>query len=217
MASSQSSFGSDDRPARAAHGRRASTSPSTVARQSLSRIGDLARRPAATQLVAGRTQRAGQVGRAEAAQRQHVGDHPLARPCRRPGSSPRRRPCRTRPRCSRRRRAGNRRRGDRGRRQWLAAHRSAAVDQQAQRRVRRAPRPAPAAARGRSPRPRRGGLDDRVEAGIEVEVAAVGSVRLLDDLADAASRRSDPAGEIQEQPRRPAAGRARAVVGRSPR
>ncbi len=44
------------------------------------------------------------------------------------------------------------------------------------------------------------GLGDRIETGVEVEVAAVGSVRLLDDPADAAPRRRSATSEIQEQP-----------------
>ena len=75
---------------------------------------------------------------------------------------------------------------------------------------------APAAARGRSTdRCRAPALDDRVEARVDVEVAAVGPVRQLDHLADA-SRAVRPApADLQEQPAgQPAGELAQLRIGR---
>ena len=102
---------------------------------------DLARRVLRLELHAGGAQRARQVGGAVPAQRQHIGDHSLARLVGRltlhrhdvlaerdhavaAGTAQR-----------------DRGSSDRRRRQRLAAHRSAAVDHEAQRSVGRAPRP----------------------------------------------------------------------------
>ena len=192
----------------------ACTSPSTVDRQSLSRIAIL--RAALLRLSCSPAARKApaQIGGAVPAQRQHVGDHALARLVGRlalhrddvlaerdhavaVGAAQRDR--------------GSR---DRRGRQRLATHRPAAIDDEAQRGVGRAPRPdaQPLGIDGDTPG---GRLDDRVEAGVEVEVAAVGPVGLLGDLADAAPRRRPSTSQIQEQARRQPPGElAQALIGR---
>ena len=190
------------------------TSPSTVARQSLSRIVILRAALLRRSWSPRRTQGASQIGRAVSPQREHVGDDQLARLvgalalhrhdifAEREHAVARRGPQR------------NRCRGDRRSRQWLATHRSAAVDQQAQGSVRSAPRPDPKALEvdgGAC----RGGLRDHVEAahrnpGLHHRVctAARRSCR----------RHAAPMDLAERDPRtigRPDAGRDRAVVGRS--
>ena len=174
------------------------TSPSTVGAAIAQEDRDLARRLAATQLVARRTQGASQIGRAVSAQREHVSDDQLARlvgaltlhrhdvlaerehAVARRGSQ--------RDRC----------RGDRRSRQWLATHRSAAVDRQAQGSIWSAPRPDPKTLEVDGDACRCG-LGDHVEAGIEIQVSTIGSIRLLDDLADATPCRWTSPSEIEEQ------------------
>jgi hypothetical protein len=172
----------------------------------------LAAGPAAPQLLGRPQQRAGQVGRAEAAQGEHIGDHPFTRLgevlalrrhhvlAEREHAVVRRRSPGNR--CCRHRRGGER----------LAAHRATAVDQQAQRRARLGPAAhaqpldvEPVADRGRritrtTCSSSTTCLDDRLHARIDVEVATVGPVGLLDELADAARPARPTSGDVEEQP-----------------
>ena len=88
---------------------------------------------------------------------------------------------------------GGRRHGRR--RQRAAAHRPAAIHQQAHGRARLAPSPDPQAFRvGRARRRPR--LGDRLHAGVEIEVTAVGPEGLAGDPADAPLTGSAPAADV---------------------
>ena len=107
------------------------------------------------------------------------------------------------------------RRGDGVGRQRLAAHRPAAVDEQAQRRARLHP-PPHAQPLGIDAGPGRPGLDDRLGAGVDVEVAAVGLVRRRRRCARCRAVAPGHAGRRRAPAGRRAAGPARAGRHRSP-
>ena len=172
------------RPGRRSRARRGAaaaptTSPGSVARQSDSNTVMRApgRRPC--QLLAGRTQRPGEVGRAEAAEREHGVDRPVRPVACGPATWPRSRPCRTTAPSSRRAPATTR--PPRRPPTWRAA---GPPSSRCDRRAGRSPSPAVDHARtrrsvridGLAGRTRRG---DRIEAGVEIEVAPIGPVRQL--------------------------------------
>ena len=98
-----------------------------------------------------------------------------------------------------RRPEGHRRRRHRGGGQRPAAHRATAVDEQAQRRARLDPAPHPqlvGIGRGAAG----AGDGQRVDAGVDVEIAAVGPVRHPPHLAHAAAPGRAAAGQLHHQP-----------------
>ena len=127
------------------------TSPGTVARPSDSRTVTLPGRPRPRQLLAGRRQRQGQVGRPEAPQRQQVLHHLLGRPEHLLALGRHHVAAEGQHAVVLRRPPRHRRGRHRRRRQPLAAHRAAAVDHAGTAPSRARPSPAPHVLAGRAP------------------------------------------------------------------